>query len=282
MPSNWSSAEDTRDPANARLQETDNIRHHRFRQAKNVENHDADGASCARETASCSTNESASGLRRPPVSTPTTTSWHRSPSLYSAHFAFLSWRASTNTATSTVEAFGRARPHAVTALRTVVSTASCAPWFNSIPKADTSIARSSVAGTLMFMSFNLAFRLTVAPASRHTRARVRSVGTALERRRPERGHSARVSSKIQRTTTFAPCLRDQKWQSEPLENQPTCGTGAASRGTLLQWAPRFTPGWHMVRSVIAKWAWSAAQDWASSTVSRMWCSDQEDKWYCQP
>ena len=45
---NWSSAEDTREPANARLQKTDNIRH-RFRQAKNVENRNADGASRARE-----------------------------------------------------------------------------------------------------------------------------------------------------------------------------------------------------------------------------------------
>ena len=35
------------------------------------------------------------------------------------------------------------------------------------------------------------FHLTVAPVSWHTRARVRSVGTALERRRPERGHTAR-------------------------------------------------------------------------------------------
>ena len=93
-------------------------------------------------------------------------------------------------APSTVAAFGRALPHEVTALRTVMSTANWAPWFISNPEANTSVARSSVAGTLMFMSRNLAFSLTVAPASRHTRASVRSVGSARERRRPERGHAA--------------------------------------------------------------------------------------------
>ena len=71
---------------------------------------------------------------------PTTTSWHRPPSHNSAYFASLSWRASVSTPPSTIEAFGRARPQAVTALRTVMSTASCAPWFNSKPEANTSIA----------------------------------------------------------------------------------------------------------------------------------------------
>ena len=196
------------------------------------------GASRAREAANCSTSESASGLHRPPVSTPSTSSWHRSLSHNSTYFVSLSCRASANTAPSTVEAFDRARPHAVTALRTVISTASRAPWFNSIPEANTSIASSSVAGTLMFMSRNLAFRLTVEPASRHTRARVCSVGTALERRRrcwsrksrePPHSHLASVINSGNRT----------------------CGTTTASRGTQLKWAPRATLGWHMVQSVIA-------------------------------
>ena len=147
VPSNWSSAEDTRVPAKARLQETDSMRHHRFLQARNEENRSKGGASRARETANRSTNDSASGLHLPPVSMPTTTSRHRSPAHNSAYFTSFWWRASSKTAPSTAAAFGRARPHAVTALRTVMSTASCAPWFNSRPEASTSIARSSVAGT---------------------------------------------------------------------------------------------------------------------------------------
>ena len=86
VPSNWSSAEDTRVPAKARLQETDSIRHHLFLQARNEENRSKGVASRARETANRSTNESASGLHHPPVSMPTTTSRHRSPAHNSAYF----------------------------------------------------------------------------------------------------------------------------------------------------------------------------------------------------
>ena len=55
-----------------------------------------------------------------------------------------------------------ALPQAVTAHRTVMSTANWAPWFIGNPEAKTSIALSSVAGTLRFMSRNLVLILTEA------------------------------------------------------------------------------------------------------------------------
>ena len=53
--------------------------------------------------------------------------------------------------------------------------ASWPPWFRGNPEARTSISLSSEAGTVMFISRNLALHRTVAPASRHTRASVFSV-----------------------------------------------------------------------------------------------------------
>ena len=214
MPSNWSSAGDTRDPANARLQETDNIRHHRFRQAKNVENRNADGASRAREVTSCSMKESASGLDRPPVSMPSTTSWHRPPS------------------------------------------------HNS----DVQVPQLGV-------------RLTVTPASRHTRARVRWVGTTLERRRPERGHAARCWPRKSREPPHShlASVIDSGGQSLSRTN----GTTTASRGTRLLWAPHATPDWHMVQSVIAMGLVGNTR-LGKHTVSRKWCSELEAEQYCQP
>ena len=127
----------------------------------------------------------------PPVSMPTTTSRHRSPAHNSAYFTSFWWRGLFQNCSincSGIRTGAAACCHCAPdsdvhcQLRSVV---------DSRPEASTSIARSSVAGTSMFMSRSFAFNLTVAPTSRHTRARVRSVGGALERRRPERGHAAR-------------------------------------------------------------------------------------------
>ena len=59
------------------------------------------------------------------------------------------------------------------------------------PEATTSIALSSWRETPMFRSQSFVLQRTVAPASRQTQENVLSVGVALIRRRPERGHAAR-------------------------------------------------------------------------------------------
>ena len=99
--SNWSSTEDT---------ETDSIRHHRFPQARNEENQ----LPIAQRTRVCST-ALLSQCRRPRAGiNRLRTTPHTSPPFW--------WRASAKTAPLTAAAFGRVRPHAVTALRTVMST----------------------------------------------------------------------------------------------------------------------------------------------------------------
>ena len=45
---------------------------------------------------------------------------------------------------------------------------------------------------------------------------------------------------------------------------------------------RKTPNWHMDLNATSSGAWSVAHDWASTTVSRKWHSEEEDEWYCQP
>ena len=69
-----------------------------------------------------------------------------------------------------------------------MSTASCALWFSSNPEYNTSIARSSVAGTLHVH----VPQLGVQPHSGASlAAHARESESALERRRPERGRAAR-------------------------------------------------------------------------------------------
>ena len=53
-------------------------------------------------------------------------------------------------------------------LRIVMSTANCAPWNNGRPLANTSMACSSLAETVTFMSRSLACHLTVAPLPHDT------------------------------------------------------------------------------------------------------------------
>ena len=77
-----------------------------------------------------------------------------------------------------------------------MSTANCAPCWTGRPDATTSISRSSVTETYTFMSRNFTLRVTVAPASRHTRANVLSVGTARLFNPPECGQTARCLPKM--------------------------------------------------------------------------------------
>ena len=96
----------------------------------------------------------------------------------------------------TVAAVVRGAATEVTALLSVMSTANCAPWWIERPAATTSISLSSVAGTCTFMSRNLTLRVTVAPASLHTRANVLSVGKARLFNLPDCGQAARCLPKI--------------------------------------------------------------------------------------
>ena len=165
-------------------------------------------------------------------------------------------------APSTVEVFGRARPHAVTALRTVM-TANCTvvqlqsrsqhfdcPFIRH-GDADVHVPQLGVpphGGT------SLAAHAREGPFGGDSLSVGMLHGVGLEN--PE-NHSHLV-------------FRDQ-WQ---------CGTTTASRGTRLQWAPHATPDWDMVQSVIANGP--SRQHTANTTVSRKWCSELEDEWYCQP
>ena len=121
-----------------------NILVHLRCQAKCADRRKMVGVSRAFAAAKALTNLKASSLQRPPVSTPTTTRWQRSPSSNSAYFLSLSRLALTNTAPSTCAAFPEGRPAAESADRRVMSTASWAPWCKGRPDATTSMARWSV------------------------------------------------------------------------------------------------------------------------------------------
>ena len=91
-----------------------------------------------------------------------------------------------------------ARQSTVSALRTVTSTDSCAPWNRGSPLARTSMARSSAAGTATFMSRSLVLHRTNAPASRQMRATVLSGPTARVRNLPDLAHAARCFPSVSR------------------------------------------------------------------------------------
>ena len=195
------------------------MRHHLFLQARNEEKRRATGASRARETANPSLNDVASVLHRPPVSVPTTTSWHRSLSTSSAYLVSLSSLALVSTAPSTVAAFGHALPLAVTALRRVMSTASCAPWFIANPDARTSIDRSSVACTRTFMSRSL----DVAPhcgaglPANSGQAALCWDSSGSQSAGSGTGRSV-LSSGVQDNTALTPGVRDQQREPQAFED----------------------------------------------------------------
>ena len=104
----------------------------------------------------------------------------------------LSKRVLWSTAPAKFAAFGHAPPVEVIALRSVMSTASCAPFCNGNLDARTSMALASkteIPSTFMFLNFTLV--LTMAFASWHTLASIFSVGSALARTRPDLGHALR-------------------------------------------------------------------------------------------
>ena len=152
VPAQVSSREETNEEAKAFPQEMANILVHLRCQAKCADRRKMAGVSRAFAAAKASTNLKASSLQRPPVSTPTTTRWQRSPFSNSANFLSLSRLALTNTAPSTCAAFPEGRPAPESADRSVMSTACWAPWCKGRPDATTSMARWSVVWTATFMS----------------------------------------------------------------------------------------------------------------------------------
>ena len=131
------------------------------------------------------------------------------------------------------------------------------------------------------MSRSLALYLTVAPASRQTRARVRSVGTARDRNLPDRGQAARCCPLASRTAVhshLASVIDNGSRKRSRMVVRKRCGFTVNS-GEVGD--PQRTKLAHGPECDL-KWAWFAAHDWASTTVSRKWYSEEEDEQYCQP
>ena len=187
-PSRPSERGETKEDANARPQDTADILDQRLFRAWRADPRKNGGASRDLTSAKLCTNSIASSLHLPPVSTATTTSWHRSLVRSSWYFR------------SVAPCCSGDRPIRVCCVRACtsassqrapqrMSTASCSvvQWKTG---RQNSIARSSLAGTQAFVSRSLALGLTVAPASRHTLANVRSGPAARTRSRPDLGHAA--------------------------------------------------------------------------------------------
>ena len=136
-----------------------------------------------------------SSLQRPPVSMATTTNRQRLEVTGSGCAFSLSRRACTSTP-STSAALRWGSPLAHKALRRVMSTASCAPLKQSMSWARTFMRLSSVPGMPKFIFLRAALNFTRAPASRHTRARTRSVGPARFLTRSDRVHAARCHPSV--------------------------------------------------------------------------------------
>ena len=207
-PKNFSCC-DTNEHANARPHEAAIIRDHRLCHAKNMLLLRTGGASLAPTAARSLMNVTASSLHLLPVSRATTTRRLLFPSTSSMYSA----RALVQTAPFTVAAFGHAWEGAVTAHRNVMSSANCAPRWRGIPDATTSMDRMSSARTATFISVSFALTCTVAPASLHTLARVRSGPSARDLNLPDRAHAARWR------TTLASCVRDLHWQPKSFQKQ---------------------------------------------------------------
>ena len=261
--------------------DTANIRVHRRRQARWTERRRTGRTSLAGADAIMWTNSMASLPQRPPVSIATTTRQHRLLATSSADFASLSLLARTRMAPFECAAHGWRRPSTEVALRSVTSTDNWAPWCSGNLDATTSMVRWSPAGTTTFMSLNLTFTRTVAPASQHTRARMRSGAVALLRSRPERGHAARCRPSGSKRAPHSQ-LASVTWSGRRnLSNVKTRKTSGSKRnsgpvGQPRSTAPALGPEYERM------WAWSAADDCARTTLFRKWCSEEEAAWYCQP
>ena len=132
-----------------------------------------------------STKPRTSLLFRPPVSNATTTSRHRSPPTSSAYLASLCQQSSFDS--------GRVCPRRSTrshcASENDVDGQLCSVVEPKTGRNNFHLSLSSVAGTCTFVSRSCTLRVTVAPASPHSRAKVLSVGTARRFNLPERAQT---------------------------------------------------------------------------------------------
>ena len=215
-----------------------------FLHARNADLRSLNGASLARAWASSSTKLRASALLRPPVSSARTTTQHRSAATSSEHLSSLSRRAWVRTAPSTAATCGRGVPQEVNALLRVMSTASYAPWRMGNPAA-TSTFRSSLGPTWTLISRNLTLRLTVAPASRQTQAKMISVGTARRFNLPDRGHAVLClpffffAKQVILATALERRVGEEERQTQTFQNQ-----GAAEERLHLEFEPSRSPVGH--------------------------------------
>ena len=165
---------------------------------KNAEPRSNGGAERARAPARAFTNSTASWLHLPLFPGPRPPIYSGLPQRVPGISAFLSRRARCKTAPLVCAALAQAMPWVVNGLRMVTSIANCAPWNSGSPLANTSIEIAT------FMSRSFVLQRTEAPASRHTRAKLRS------------GPS---SFKIQTTTAFTTCVGDIKWEAQSLHHE---------------------------------------------------------------
>ena len=257
------------------------MRVHLRSQASAVEWNKSAGASRAFACANCHRKSAPSSLQRPPVSMATTTKRQRLEVTNSGYAFSLSRRARTMTAPSTSAAPGWGSPVAHKALRKVMSTASCAPPKQGRSWATTSIRLSSPPGTPKFMSRRAALNFTRAPASRHTRARTRSVGPARFLTRPDRVHAARcrpnVSNGSWHPLHVASVTGRGSWRRSNSNTRKRWG-GIVYSAVVGAWAnatPALRPEWER------KWAWQEPGRLVSIEFFLKWESKTEEAQYCQ-
>ena len=125
----------------------------------------------------------------------------------------------------------------------------------------------SSAETLMFMSLSMVLNWTVAPASRHTRAKLLSVGQALVRSLPDLPQAAlclpSVSKGAPHSHRASTTCSGRRSRSNT-KVRKSCGqtTNSGPVGAPMSTSLEPGPEWEH------KWAWSAAHDWRKTMVSR--------------
>ena len=141
---------------------------------------------------------------------------------------------------------------------------------------------SSVSATFTFMSCKNALNLTLAPASRHTRANMRSVGEARFRNLPVWGQAALWrpdgSRRALQPEHTASSMGRGSWSLSRSNTRNKCGamTYSGEVGARAKAAPALWP------ECDRRWARDAAER-ASSMVVFLKCeSETEDAQYCQP
>ena len=205
-----------------------------FLHAKNADLRSLNGASLGGAWASSSTKLRASAFLRPPVSSARTTTQHRSAATSSEYLSSLSRRSWVRRAPSTAATCRRGVPQEVNALLRVMSTASYAPWRMGNPAA-TSTFRSSLGSTWTFISRNLTLRLTVAPASRQTRAKmICGNRSPLQPARPRTRRS--VPAFFPNKSFWPPHsnVASVRRRGRRRRSKPRCGRGKAAPGIRAQ------------------------------------------------